>query len=92
MNKIKVATIGERVEINLNFDSLDAAKFFFSNEDCIDDLIGALPNEDESKGAEALKSKTDEAIASIAEVLKSADNNMLDLLDRTIQNELNKRK
>lgn len=92
MNKIKVATIGERVEINLNFDSLDAARFFFSNEECIDDLMGALLTEDEAKEAEELKSKTDKAIASIAEVLKSADNNMLDLLNRTIQNELNKRK
>lgn len=90
MNKIKITTIGERVEINLNFDSLSAAKFFFSQKDCIEDLIGVLTGENDE--VEKLKEETDETFSSIADDLKTVDNTVLERMNRLLQDELNRRK
>lgn len=51
MNKIEITTIDNKVKVLLDFECVEAAREFFSNEECIEDILEALPS-NESKEEE----------------------------------------
>lgn len=96
MNKIKISNEKERIKIELDFENIEVAKEWFSNEECIDDVLDALDyddSEDEkdvtNDGADTIKNKLEEMITELA---KKASDECLGTLCEVFQNELKSRK
>lgn len=92
MNKIKISNEQERIKVELDFESIEVAREWFSNEDCINDVIGAL-NYGEDEGT---KSESDPEIEeiknNISKFFSDTPIHILNGFKEILDNELSKRK
>ena len=92
MNKIKISNEQERIKVELDFESIEVAKEWFSNEDCINDVIGALNyGEDEETKSESYP-ETEEIKKELRKLLGEAPIHLLNGFKEILDNKLNKRK
>lgn len=92
MNKIKISNEQEKIKVELDFESIEVAREWFSNQECINDVVEALNYEEE----EEVQSKQDPEIEviknNISELLSEAPTHLLNGFKEMLDKELNKRK
>ena len=49
MNRVKIVEANENVQIELSFESLEVAREFFTNEECINDVLSLLCNDEQEE-------------------------------------------
>lgn len=92
MNKIKISNEQERIKVELDFESIEVAREWFSNEDCINDVIGALNYGEEEETKSVSTPEIEEIKNNISELLGEAPIHLLNGFKEMLDNELNKRK
>lgn len=94
MNKIKISNEQERIFINFQFDNVEAARHFFQEEQCIEDLLNTLGTYDD-KETEEHPVEDDELIkvkTALKETLLKGSTNQLSEIHDWIYEELENRK
>lgn len=88
MNKVKILNEQERIKLEFDFENIEVAKEYFSNEDTINDVVDILAeydNKEELNDNDMLRASVQTQVSNTSsETLKK----MLDI----IQDELNNRK
>ena len=92
MNKIKISNEQERIKVELDFESVEVAREWFSNEDCINDVIGALNYGENEETKSESDPEIEEIKNNISKLLGEATIHLLNGFKEMLDNELNKRK
>ena len=88
MNKIEITTIDNKVKVSLDFECVEAAREFFNNKECIEDILGALPSDEDEE--EELDDNNMLRAEVITQVAKTSTKTLHEIFF-TIRDELKKR-